>query len=89
MIHNLTEQDANKVVNLKDVSVLAVPEKAPSGTVFIVFNNSDKFASIQRKTGTTYISSSNIKKTHIEFPPRCLANVLFIDEDTVVVSRGL
>ena len=89
MIHNLTEQDAGKVMNLKDVAVVAVPETAPTGTVFILFNNSDKFATIQRLGGSTYVSASNTKKTHIEFPPRCMANVVFVDEETAVISRAL
>jgi hypothetical protein len=88
MIYTLSDKDANKVVNLKDVKVVVVPEESVSGTVFMVFNNSDEFATIQRNKNTTYLSSNKMKKTHIEFPPHCLANILFLDEKTVVVSRG-
>ena len=89
MIYSLSEQDANKVVNLKDIVVVKVPDVMPAGTVFILFNNSDKFITIERQAHTTYLSSSVAKRTHIEFPPRCLVNVLFVDDETAVVSRSL
>lgn len=83
----LAVQDAGKVLNLRETSVVVVPGGVfPTGTVFILFNNSNEFMTIECTTLNAYLSARNKLRTMVEFPPKGLANVLFIDEQTVVLS---
>jgi len=82
----LKPEDANKVLKVENSAGVVVPEGFPVGTVFILFNNSDEFITIESKALTTYVSARKKPKTHIEFPPRGLANIVIVDQETAVVS---
>jgi hypothetical protein len=82
----LKPEDANKVLKVENSAGVVIPEGFPVGTVFIMFNNSDSFITIESKVPTTYVSARRKPRTHIEFPPRGLVNIVIVDEETAVVS---
>jgi hypothetical protein len=87
MIYALSKQDKNKLIKFDTTKVVVVPESEFSvGDVIIMFNASDEFMTIQSKVKNSYVSARRKHKTHIEFPPKGLVNLLFIDSDTVVAS---
>ncbi|NDD55145.1 hypothetical protein EBZ39_14995 [bacterium] len=86
MMYVLKPEDANKVIKIENSIGVVVPEGFPVGTVFIMFNNSDSFITIESKQMTTYVSARQKPRTHIEFPPRGMVNVIIVDEKTAVVS---
>jgi len=86
----LKKEHVNKLVNIVDHDLIRVEENEfTEGDVLILFNNSDKFATIQSDVLNTYRSGFAKKMNFIEFPPRCLLNAIFIDTDTVVFARGI
>jgi hypothetical protein len=87
MTYTLTKQDAGRVLKFDTSKVITVPADVfSSGEVIVLFNNSNDFITIHSQVPTTYVAARNKSRTHIEFPPRGLANVLFIDDKTAVAS---
>jgi hypothetical protein len=86
----LKKEHVNKLINIVDQDLVLVEENEFSeGDVLILFNNSDKFGTIQCDVPNTYRSGFAKKMNFIEFPPRGLINAVFIDKDTVVFARGI
>jgi hypothetical protein len=86
MMYVIKPEDANKILKVENSAGVVLTEGFPAGTAFIMFNNSDSFITIESKMPTTYVSARRKPQTCIEFPPRSLANVLIIDEQTAVIS---
>ena len=89
MSYTLSKTDANKIVKVDQGGVVTLPSNVFSkGDALIIFNNTDEFISIQSLVENSYRSSRAKKRAFIEFPPRSLANAIFIDDDIVVISVG-
>jgi len=82
----LKQEDANKVFKLETSAGIVIPEGFPVGSVFIIFNNTDSFTTIESKVPTTYIAARLKPRTHISFHPHGLVNILMVDEQTAVIS---
>jgi hypothetical protein len=89
MSYILSKTDANKIVKVDQGGVVTLPSNVFSkGDALIIFNNTDEFTSIHSLVENSYRSSRAKKRAFIEFPPRALANAIFIDDNTVVISVG-
>jgi hypothetical protein len=89
MSYTLSKTDANKIVKVDQGGVVTLPSNVFSkGDALIIFNNTDEFISIHSLVENSYRSSRAKKRSFIEFPPRALANAIFIDDDIVVISVG-
>ena len=89
MSYTLSKTDANKIVKVDQGGVVTLPSNVFSkGDALIIFNNTDEFISIHSLVEKSYRSSRAKKRAFIEFPPRALANAIFIDDDIVVISVG-
>ena len=89
MSYTLSKTDANKIVKVDQGGVVTLPSNVFSkGDALIIFNNTDEFISIHSLVENSYRSSRAKKRSFIEFPPRSLANAVFIDDDIVVISVG-
>ena len=86
----LKKEHVNKLLNIQDHSLIHIEENEFSeGDVLILFNNSDKYATVQCRVPYTYRSGFVNKCEFIEFPPRCLLNAVFVDNQTVVFARSI
>lgn len=86
----LTKEHANKIVNIEHSPVVVIPAgEFSQGDMLLIFNNRDDFGTIQCDVPNSYRSCSQHKASMIEFPPRCMMNVVFIDSETAVFMRGL
>ena len=89
MSYTLSKTDANKIVKVDQGGVVTLPSNVFSkGDALIIFNNTDEVISIHSLVENSYRSSRAKKRAFIEFPPRALANAIFIDDDIVVISVG-
>jgi len=89
MSYTLSKTDANKIVRVDQGGVVTLPGSVFSkGDAIILFNNTDEFISIHSLVENSYRSSRAKKRAFIEFPPRSLANAVFIDDNIVVISVG-
>ena len=86
----LKKEHVNKLVNIQEHPLVHIEDgEFSEGDVLILFNNSAEYATIQCKVPKTYRSGFSIKCEFIEFPPRCLMNAVFVDNQTVVFARGI
>lgn len=86
----LKKEHVNKVINIVDHNLIFIEDNEFSeGDILILFNNSDKYATIQSSVPNTYRSGYSKKKNFLEFSPRCLMNAVFITNDTVVFAGGI
>lgn len=78
---------ANKVVTVDSSRVVEVPAGVFStGDTIVLFNNTDAFVCIDSQVENSYRSGTKTHRTKLEFPPKGLGNILFINEQTVVFS---
>lgn len=85
----LKKEHANKILNIENSLSLVIPDKEfSSGDALIIFNNSDESISIESNVPKTYASGYSGKIKIRFFPPRCLINAIFIDQNTVVFTKG-
>lgn len=87
---NLTKDNANRITRVDNGSVVVIPSGVfTQGDMLIMFNNSDAFITLESKIEKTYQSGTKWVKTIIEWPPRSVVNVIFVDDDLVVASVGI
>lgn len=86
----LEKSHANKVVKIDSSRVVEIPDGVfVKGDVVVMFNNTDEFVCIETKVPKSYVSARQKARTMVEFPPRALGNVLFIEDDTAVFSGDM
>lgn len=87
---NLTKDNANRITRVDNGSVVVIPSGVfTQGDMLIMFNNSDAFITLESKIEKTYQSGTKWARTLIEWPPRSVVNVIFVDDDLVVASVGI
>jgi ABC-type metal ion transport system substrate-binding protein len=87
---SLTKDQANKITRIDNGDVVTIPAGVfAKGDMLILFNNSDGFITLESKIEKTYQSATKWTRTMIEWPPRAIVNVIFVDDDLVVASVGI
>ena len=86
----LKKHHANKLINIENLSEVIIPDNEfGTGDVLILFNNSNSSSVLKSSVLKTYKSGSAEYVTAVEVPPMCLINVVFVDSDTLVITRGI
>jgi len=87
---SLTKDQANKITRIDNGDVVTIPAGVfAKGDMLILFNNSDGFITLESKIEKTYQSATKWTRKMIEWPPRAIVNVIFVDDDLVVASVGI
>lgn len=87
MTYELSKNEVGKIVRVDGGSVVAIPKGIFSlGDVIVVFNNSDQFLTLQSFVDKTYVSGKASPRTVVEFPPRAVASIMFVDDAIAVIS---
>jgi hypothetical protein len=55
----------------------------------LLFNNTDKFTTLESKVANNYRSAISINKNFFEIPPRALINIVFVADDIAVLTIGM
>lgn len=86
----LGKDHAQTIVRVKDAKVVTVPKDTfTAGQTVILFNETNDIITLESKVETTYISGHSNPRTMIEFPPKMLVTLLFLDDQTAVVTREM
>lgn len=86
----LGKEHLGKIVRLDVVTVVTLPEKVfKEGDILVMFNNTDKFTTLESKVKCTYRSSMPKHKTHWEIPPKALINIVFVADNIAVMTVGV
>jgi hypothetical protein len=86
----LSREHLGKIVRFDELTVVTLPENVfKQGDILVMFNNTDKFTTIESKLAKTYRSAMPKAKSHLEFPPRSLVNVIFVADDIAVFTFGV
>ena len=85
----LTKENANKITRIDNGSLVEIPKGVfVKGDMLILFNNSDAVITLDSKIEKTYSSGSKWTNAVIQWPPRGIVNVIFVNDDLVVTSVG-
>lgn len=85
----LTKDHANKLIRIEESSVVVIPTGEFSmGDALILYNGSDKSISLESKVVNSYQSCRMGRRQFFEWPPRGLINVLFVNDDELIVTVG-
>jgi hypothetical protein len=86
----LSREHLGKIVRFDDLTVVTLPENVfKQGDILVLFNNTDKFTTLESKITNTYRSATPKDKNFLEIPPRALINILFVADDIAVLTVGL
>jgi hypothetical protein len=90
MDYQLSKDNANKITTISKSQVVVLPSNVfNQGDMLMMFNNSDNFICLESKVENTYISGRKEKRTMIEWPPRSLLNVVFVESNLAVAKVEL
>ena len=81
----LTKEQANKITRIDNGDVVTIPAGVfAKGDMLILFNNSDETIKLESKIKVTYRSGSKEPRTVLNWPPRAIINLIFVDDDLLV-----
>lgn len=79
-----------KIIRLDALEVVRLPDGVfKQGDILVLFNNTDKFTTLESKVEATYRSAMPKHKTHLELPPRALINIIFVADNIAVLTVGM
>lgn len=87
---NLSREHLGKIVRLDVLTVVTLPDNVfKQGEIIVLFNNTDKFTTLESKVANTYRSAMPKNKNFWEIPPRALINIVFVADDIAVLTVGM
>ena len=87
---NLAREHLGKIIRLDVLTVVTLPDNVfKQGEILVLFNNTDKFTTLESKVANNYRSAIGINKNFFEIPPRALINIVFVSDDTAILTVGL
>ena len=87
---NLAREHLGKIIRLDVLTVVTLPDNVfKQGEILVLFNNTDKFTTLESKVTNNYRSAIGINKNFFEIPPRALINIVFVSDDTAILTVGL
>lgn len=87
---NLSREHIGKIVRLDVLTVVTLPDNVfKQGEIIVLFNNTDKFTTLESKVANTYRSAMPKNKNFWEMPPRALINIVFVADDIAVLTVGM
>lgn len=86
----LSREHLGKIVRFDSLTVVTLPEQEfKQGDILVLFNNTDKFTTLESKIANTYRSAAPKSKNFWEIPPRALINIVFVDDDIALLTVGM
>lgn len=86
----LNREHLGRIVRFDALTMVTLPENEfKQGDILVLFNNTDKFTTLESKIPNTYRSAMPKNKNFLEIPPRALINILFVDDDIAVLTVGM
>lgn len=87
---NLAREHLGKIIRLDVLTVVTLPDNVfKQGEILVLFNNTDKFTTLESKVANNYRSAISINKNFFEIPPRALINIVFVADDIAVLTVGM
>jgi len=87
---NLAREHLGKIIRLDVLTVVTLPDNVfKQGEILVLFNNTDKFTTLESKVANNYRSAICINKSFFEIPPRALINIVFVADDIAVLTIGM
>ena len=79
-----------KIIRLDALEVVRLPDGVfKQGDILVMFNNTNKFTTLESKVEATYRSSMPKHNTHWEIPTRALVNIVFVADNIAVMTVGV
>ena len=90
MNFTLNRDHLGQIVRLDVLAVVCLPDGVfRQGDILVMFNNTDKFTTLESKVEFTYRSSMPKHKTHWEIAPKALVNIVFVADNIAVMTVGV
>ena len=87
---NLAREHLGKIIRLDVLAVITLPDNVfKQGEILVLFNNTDKFTTLESKVTNNYRSAMPQNKNFLEIPPRALINIVFVADDIAVLTIGM
>jgi hypothetical protein len=87
---NLAREHLGKIIRLDVLTVVTLPDNVfKQGEILVLFNNTDKFTTLESKVTNNYRSAMPQNKNFLEIPPRALINIVFVADDIAVLTIGM
>ena len=87
---NLAREHLGKIIRLDVLTIVTLPDNVfKQGEILVLFNNTEKFTTLESKVANNYRSAIGINKNFFEIPPRALINIVFVADDTAILTVGL
>ena len=87
---NLAREHLGKIIRLDVLTIVTLPDNVfKQGEILVLFNNTEKFTTLESKVANNYRSAIGINKNFFEIPPRALINIVFVADDIAVLTVGL
>ena len=87
---NLAREHLGKIIRLDILTVVTLPDNVfKQGEILVLFNNTDKFTTLESKVANNYRSAMAKNKSLFEIPPRALINIVFVADDIAVLTVGM
>jgi hypothetical protein len=84
---DLTKDSANKITCINDSKVVRVPANVfAQGDMLMMFNNSDDVITLESLVAETFRSGNRTPICELDWPPRAIVNVVFIQDNLAVVT---
>jgi hypothetical protein len=86
----LSREHLGQIVRFDSLTVITLPEhQFKQGDILVLFNNTDKFTTLESKVTNNYRSAMPKNKSFFEIPPRALINIVFVADDIAVLTVGM
>ena len=86
----LTREHMGKIVRLDTLVVLHIPEKEfKEGDIIVLFNNTPHATTLKSDVALSYRSTYITPRQFFEVPAKGLVNLIWVANDTVVITVGM
>jgi hypothetical protein len=87
---NLAREHLGKIIRLDVLTIVTLPDNVfKQGEILVLFNNTDTATTLESKVKNNYRSAISKNKNLFELPSRALINIVFVADDTAILTVGL
>jgi hypothetical protein len=87
---NLAREHLGKIIRLDVLTIVTLPDNVfKQGEILVLFNNTDTATTLESKVKNNYRSAISKNKNLFEIPSRALINIVFVADDTAILTVGL
>ena len=86
----LIREHMGKIVRLDTLTVVYVPEKEfKEGDIIVLFNNTPQPTTLKSEVAVSYRSTYITPRQFFEIPAKGLLNLIWVADDTLVITVGM